>query len=272
MQLSIPAQIVKEHDYNRFLTGLFAAPDKRDDLYTLYAFNYEIAKTRETVSDTTLGLIRLTWWREAIDEIYEGTKIRQHEVVEPLAVIIKKYNLPKHYFETLIYAREFDLEDVLPADLKGLRNYAEFTSHPLFALCSIVLKGSANDDNLKPAGRSVALCGLLRAAPHNLQDRHCFFPRDLLEEAGLNEYMLYDGTGHDSLKSVVCDIVWSAEDDIKKVEYDRDLKPVMAQLTLAKQYLKSLKRCDYNVFEQRFHNTPPFSMLRLLTNVGLNRI
>lgn len=266
------ADIIKQNDYDRYITALFAPPEKRDDLYALYAFNYEIAKTRETVSDTTLGLIRLTWWREAIDEIYEGQKPRNHEVVLPLAEVIKKYNLPKNYFETLIYAREFDLEDVLPADLRGLKNYADYTTTPLLALSSIVIQNSADEDNLKHASQAIALTGLLRAAPYQLQQRHCIFPQDLLDEAGLDQYMLYDGKGHDSLKSVVCDIVWSAEDHLKKINYNSEIKPIMAQVTLAKQYLKSLKRCDYNVFDQRFHNAPPFSMLRLLTNVAVGRI
>lgn len=266
------AEIVKENDYDRYITALFAPPKKRADLFALYAFNYEIAKTRETVSDTTLGLIRLTWWREAIDEIYEGKKTRQHEVVIPLAETIRKYKLPKHYFETLIYAREFDLEDVLPADLRGLKNYAEFTTAPLLNLASIILVGSSDEENLKHAAQVIALTGLLRAAPYHFQQKTCFMPEDLLAEAGIDPYTLYDGKGQESLKSVVCDIVWSAEEDLKKVEYNPDLKPVMGQVTLAKQYLKSLKRCDFNVFEQRFHSVPPFSMLRLLTNVGFGRI
>ncbi len=264
--------IVKENDYDRYLTTLFAPPYKRDDLFALYAFNYEIAKTRETVSDTTLGLIRLTWWREAIDGIYAGKKPRQHEVVIPLAEVIQKYKLPKKSFETLIYAREFDLEDVLPADLRGLKNYADFTTAPMLSMVSKVLTGEADEDNLKHAAQAIALTGLLRAVPYHLQQRTCYLPQDLLSEAGLDEYMLYDGKGHDSLKSVTCDIVWSAEEDLRRVEYNANLKPIMGQVSLAKQYLKSLKRCDYNVFEQRFHNKPPLSMLRLLTNAGLGRI
>ena len=32
-----------------------------------------------------LGLIRLQWWREAIEEIRAGGKVRQHQVVNALA-------------------------------------------------------------------------------------------------------------------------------------------------------------------------------------------
>ena len=65
--LSPLARLVRRHDRDRFLTALFAPAERREDLLALYAFNYEIAKTREVVSEPVLGQIRLQWWRETID-------------------------------------------------------------------------------------------------------------------------------------------------------------------------------------------------------------
>ena len=41
------AALVRRHDPDRFLTALFAPPEKRDALLTLYAFNHELARARE---------------------------------------------------------------------------------------------------------------------------------------------------------------------------------------------------------------------------------
>ena len=127
MTLTYCGNIVRQQDSDRYLLSLFAPAKHRHALWALFAFNCEIAKTREVVSETTIGLIRLQWWRDAIAEIYEGKPVRQHEVVQPLAQAIKNYHLPRDLFDTLIYAREFDLEDVIPSNIAGLRTYCEKT-------------------------------------------------------------------------------------------------------------------------------------------------
>src|SRR3954452_15251843 len=85
------AESLRRHDRDRFLMTLFAPPERRAALVALYAFNFEIAKTREVVREPLLGQIRLQWWREVIDEIYRGTTVRKHEVVQPLAEAIGRF-------------------------------------------------------------------------------------------------------------------------------------------------------------------------------------
>src|SRR5215469_6490166 len=75
---SAVAAIVRRHDRDRFQTALFAPAARREALFALYAFNYEIARVRESVSQPTLGQMRLQWWREAIAAAFEGGGIRQH--------------------------------------------------------------------------------------------------------------------------------------------------------------------------------------------------
>ena len=80
------AELVRQQDSDRYLTALFAAAALRADLFALYAFNVEVARGREAVSEPMLGHIRLQWWRDAIAECFSGTP-RHHQVVEPLAAV-----------------------------------------------------------------------------------------------------------------------------------------------------------------------------------------
>src|SRR5216683_1585997 len=117
--LSPLARLVRQHDRDRFLTALFAPAARRDELLALYAFNYEIAKTREVVSEPVLGQIRLQWWRESLDAIYAGDPVRGHEVATPLAAAIRGRGLTRAHFDALIAAREFDLGGEAPESLAG---------------------------------------------------------------------------------------------------------------------------------------------------------
>src|SRR5689334_25333145 len=87
-RLSPVAALVRRHDRDRFQTVLFAPAARREALFALYAFNYEIARVRETVTEPMLGQIRLQWWRENIAAAFEGGAIRRHPVVEPLTATI----------------------------------------------------------------------------------------------------------------------------------------------------------------------------------------
>ena len=64
-------------DFDRYLSSLFApAAAAARSLNVLYAFNYEVAKTAETVSQPIAGQIRLQWWRDRIAELYRGVRGR----------------------------------------------------------------------------------------------------------------------------------------------------------------------------------------------------
>ena len=56
-RLSTLQNLVQRHDPDRYLLSLFAPARHRAALWALYAFNHEIAKTREVVTETTMGLI-----------------------------------------------------------------------------------------------------------------------------------------------------------------------------------------------------------------------
>ena len=109
-RLSPVAALVRRHDRDRFQTVLFAPAARREALFALYAFNYEIARVRERVTEPTLGRIRLEWWREAIAAAYEDGPVRHHVVVEALTDAIREHAPTREHFDRLIDARETDLD------------------------------------------------------------------------------------------------------------------------------------------------------------------
>src|SRR3954452_21516502 len=59
-------ELVRTGDKNRFLATLFAPQKYRRALYALYAFNLEVARTRELAREPMPGEIRLQWWRDVL--------------------------------------------------------------------------------------------------------------------------------------------------------------------------------------------------------------
>ena len=83
--LSYCAKQIRDFDNDRFLASLFADDAVREDLFALYAFNLEVARTRERVSEPMLGQIRLQWWRELIEAPPSGRALDSHELLPALA-------------------------------------------------------------------------------------------------------------------------------------------------------------------------------------------
>jgi phytoene synthase len=254
---------VRAQDPDRFLLSMFAPAESREALWALFAFNLEIAKTREVVTETQLGLIRLQWWREAVGRIYDGAKPPEHEILRGLAQAIKAHDLPQAEFETLMYAREFDLEDVQPANLEGLLNYADFTSTPLLKLALRISGGAPEMEPVQPVAVNYALAGIIRAVPFHAGQRRCLLPEDLMRAAGLNAGALYTpAAAEKTTRRALAQVIETVGIEIVKdvAPQSRFLKAVQG---LGCIYSSQVKRADYDVFHPRLQAPPAFKALRV---------
>src|SRR5262249_34745939 len=155
------------------------------------------------------GRMRLQWWRESLDAIYEGRPVRRHQVVEPLAAAIRTLGLSRMHFDLLIDTREADLADEPPASLAALEDYAAGTASPLVLLALEAL--GQRDDAAQAAGREIgiayALAGLLRAVSFHAQARRLYLPADLVAASGLDVHRdLFELKSTPPLRQVVATV------------------------------------------------------------------
>lgn len=259
---------VRARDPDRFLISLFAPADRREALWALLAFNHEIARTREVVSETTLGLIRLQWWRDEIGKVYGGGPVAAHEVLTPLAAAIREYGLKREDFETLLYAREFDLEDVPPETLAGMEKYADFTNAPLLRL-AVRIAGEEGDapEALSAIATAYGLTGLLRAVPYHARARRCLLPADLMARAGVGLESLYALKPAEGLPGVGRTVAERAQALLRTAGKPRS-RLLKAHAALAGQYLGRFRRAGYDPFGPLMAVPPPLRELRLFLAVN----
>lgn len=172
-------ELVRRHDPDRFLTALFAPPDKRDALLTLYAFNHELARAREVVSQPPLALIRLQWWREVI----EGAQ-RRHEVAEPLLAAIDKGELDRDDLSALIDAREIEAEPCIET-LSAWRDYLLGSAGGLAVAAARLLR-AAEPEVFRPLGAAYGAAGVLRSVTLMARAQRCLLPADVLASHALS--------------------------------------------------------------------------------------
>ncbi len=271
------AEMVRQRDYDRYLCGLFAPEESRIAVFALLAFNAEVARSREVVSEPILGHIRLQWWRDALDGIYEGHPLR-HQVVQPLAEAVARFDLPRGPFQALLEARVFDLQDEPPADFAALEHYAEATSAGLTRLTLHCL-GAAQPRALQ-AGRHIgiawALTGLLRAVPFHAAQRRLFLPLDRLQAAGLIVDDVFERRKPKALAVVVAGIAAEARRHLRqarslRVGIPRAALPALMPATLLDGYLARLARYRYDVYHPKTNLPPLARQLRLAWKASIRR-
>lgn len=132
-ELSAVGALAHEGDEARFLAALCAPADRRERLFALIAFNLELAKIPASVSEPMLGEIRLAWWREALEDLFERGAVRGHDVIAALAAAHRAAPLHRETLEVMISARAYALEPSRPDDREGLARFIAGTGGALMA-------------------------------------------------------------------------------------------------------------------------------------------
>ncbi|MEM8833166.1 MAG: squalene/phytoene synthase family protein [Pseudomonadota bacterium] len=253
--------IARTHDPDRFLLSLLCPNKHRPALWALIAFNYEVAKTAEVVTEPITGKIRLQWWRDAIEEIYADEQPRRHEVVEPLANVIKKYDLKKDDLLAMINVREFDLEYKPLADWESFEIYARKCNENFNKLALKILGQKEKDNTINSVSFYYGAMGLIRTIPHQLSRRHLIFPVDMLETENLSMQKILDFKKEKSLQPIVQSMLERLEGVRSVKTQSRFLK---AQQSMATLYHRRLIDVQGDVFDPKTHYPIPFLALRLL--------
>src|SRR5882672_5990315 len=255
-RLSPVAALVRRHDHDRFQTVLFAPAARREALFALYAFNYEIARVRESVTEPMLGQIRLQWWRETIGAAFESGPVRNHIVVEPLTASIRELALSRAHFERLIDARELDLAEDPPASLAALEEYAEASSARLVYLALEILgvRDAAAGEGGLHVGIAYSLAGLLRAMPFQARTRRRFIPADIAARTGLAEQDYGAMRGTPGLRAATAELAAAASRHLDTArahrgKIPRSALPALLPAFVAQRSLARLKRVGYDPFD-----------------------
>jgi phytoene synthase len=157
-------QLVRRVDPDRWLTSRFIADrGARADVLALYAFDHELARARRAASTQLLAEIRLTWWREVLEQIFAGEPVRRHPVADALADAVRRHNLPREPLEAMIDG-QIEALDETSLDQAAALSWADAVEGSVAFLAATVLDPSSPATAAAPAGRAWGLALLLRSS------------------------------------------------------------------------------------------------------------
>lgn len=259
--------IVSTHDHARYTISLFAKTfEMKQALWAIYAFNYEVAKTREIVSDTTLGLIRLTWWREALNMIYgkpteQKRNLDDHPILPELAAAITAFDLPFEQFDKILLGREFDLEDTQPQTLDGLLTYLDSTNAPLITLtaqiCGLKISSDIQQSDINSLARASGLAGLLHAIPYHAQHQIVMLPSALIAK---DDVLM---ANQQTLPAAIKQMQQSASNDLASIVNKLPRGPLRAIQKLTRLNINHITKAQHNPAHNKYGQNIAFLALKL---------
>jgi 15-cis-phytoene synthase len=248
------ADLVRGHDFVRYASTLFVPSDQRRALLAIYAFNVEISRVRQQVSQPLPGEVRLQWWTDMLAGAGQGG-VEGNPVAAELKLAIRSFGLPAERLSRLIDEHQFDLyNDPMPT-MAALEGYINDTSTALFSLAAGIAGWQSDDiEHLaRHAGLAQGIAQVIAALPLDAARRQLFVPLQLLQQHGSGMEEVFAGKETPKLRAALDQLIAEARGHLKTAFALLDNVPpearrVFLPLALVRRDLQRMSRADSDPF------------------------
>ncbi|KAL5022784.1 hypothetical protein ScPMuIL_001939 [Solemya velum] len=247
-------ETVRKFDYENFLSSLLYPESVRTTSFAVRAFNIELAQIRDVVSDKQRGLMRMQFWKDTLNQIYQGVPPKSPIAME-LHRVIQRHNLTKQWFTRLIEARAEHLDKDRFQKLSEVEEYADRSVSPVLYILleSLGIKNVHADHAASHIGRSQGLVTLLRSTPFHASQGRVYFPIELLVKHDVSEEDVLRRKQTKGLTDLVYDVACSANqhlDTARKLKKDVPKEAIIVFLNtvMCEWYLKKIQKVDFDPF------------------------
>ncbi|MBV8926186.1 MAG: squalene/phytoene synthase family protein [Bradyrhizobium sp.] len=248
------ADLVRSHDFGRYASTLFVPAEQRRALLALYAFNVEISRIRDQVSQPLPGEVRMRWWSDLLAGAGHGG-VEGNPVASELLAAIRTHGLPAEPMSRLIDEHQFDLyNDPMPT-LAALEGYVHETASALFALAaSILAPPSAEIEHLaRHAGFALGFVQVIASLPRDASRRQLFLPLQFLQAEGSSVEEVFSAAQTPKLRAALDRLLGEARAHLRTaeailVQVPARVRPVFLPLVLTRRDLERMSRADNDPF------------------------
>jgi phytoene/squalene synthetase len=206
--------LLKQHAYDAYLTGLFLDDHLRGAFYAIHAFGIELGLSQTNAHGNSLSaLVRLGFWNDALNEIFDGGSgnapssslsaafstagtATQTPVSKALAFAARHHGLERHWLQRAIDTREADVrrEERCWSTLDEAETFAEGVYSSLnYAAAELLVRGKEGglgveecahtDTALSHLGAAHGLMQMLLAVPAEIPNGgYLGLPRGLFQQ------------------------------------------------------------------------------------------
>lgn len=260
--------------YDDYLAALLGPRAGREDLIAVAALFGELARIPLTVSDATLGEIRLQWWRDALT----STARTGHPVADAAIALAPRLSVP--LIDAVSPALEAYAAELYPEPFHSNEAFLAYVSAPArsaFALRAAILR--AGDILTDPiVGEAAKTLGLIRACarlPSMLAIGRTPLSADVLQPETAGGASDLD-TNESAIRTAVSNLIKEAASAWTQLRprlrsAKPDLRSVLLPAALAGPYLHAIQSVDRDVLRDVDEPSPLERATRLWLAARLGR-
>ncbi len=264
---------------NLYFALIFLDRRRRDAFRDVYRFVRAADDVADRPGDAAARITELAAWRHQLQVIYaEPAGNAPRATLHPYAIrlqrVVRRYQLPRHHFETLLDGLERDVTQRRVPSWAALHDYCEAVAASLAQLCLQILGvgGEAEARYARDVGIALQLANILRDIEEDSWRDHIYLPQDELRAAGVSEDDVLCGRMSPGLSRVCAQLAERAARLIADAR--RDLSPTSRRRLLVPEIwadvyldlLASLERADFDVFTR-----PPYQHRRRKLALAVRR-
>jgi len=233
---------LRQSDYDSHLVRNFIPKSRQDAYDAIRAFNLELVRLPELVSNPTIGQMRVQFWRDAVNNTFAGRPPK-----EPIMILLHKVlselrdyppqgslNSIKFWLLRVISTREKYMDNRPFPTLEALEEYAENTySTLMYSILAAMPVQSMHIDHLAShVGKACGIVAVLRGVPvlaaptapvrspsggnvGSGREPTLLLPLDVMADAGVKEEEVYRlGPSADGFQDAIFTVATRANDHL----------------------------------------------------------
>ncbi|MEK9811713.1 MAG: presqualene diphosphate synthase HpnD [Bordetella sp.] len=248
---------------------LLSAP-RRLAMEALYAFCREVDDIADDIADPSLACIKLAWWQEEIQKLFneeesdEKRVVLQHPISLALQTPIQTYNLPFEDFKAVIDGVGMDLPHTAFHNLQQLNLYCDRVAGAVGRLSARIF-GPCSDQTLRYAsqlGLAFQYTNILRDIGEDARRERLYLPTEMLDTHGLTATSVFHLEDSPEMRRVFYDLHQLAEATYDKalaalpMKERKDQRPGLVMAAIYRDLLRSIASLNYDVLNQRVRLGP----------------
>lgn len=248
-----------------YYSFMFLSAEKREAITALYAFCREVDDIVDECSELQVAQVKLAWWRDEIEKLYQRTPI--HPVTKALLPHVTKFNLDQALFNEIIDGMEMDLNFNRYADFKQLQLYC-YRVASVVGLLSAQIFGLHNRKTLKYAhdlGMAFQLTNIIRDVGEDARRKRIYLPLDELAQFNVTEDDILKSRESANVKALMDFQIHRAESFYDKALSqlpDEDRKSQIVGLMMAAIYRTLLREIEADGAEKVLNSRIALGALR----------
>jgi NADH dehydrogenase [ubiquinone] 1 alpha subcomplex assembly factor 6 len=272
--LSIAIKELRNIDYDSYLSAIFTLRNNFEKIITVSLLQNQLKRIYYAVNDDMVGLVRLNWWKESLDDIFIKNKDNKNYLLS----MIFKYHDQINY-QTLsrsIKAFEKDFsEDKKFKNITELENYISLTEGSFYLLAMELVDGNNKDlleKSAKYFGEIFFYYDLLKRIKNENGAILRFFCSDFFNTIN-NAPKSWSQNPHEENLKVMINYVYfhilSAIEQLELIEQElpKSCYYLVLKKDLVKINLANLKKNNFDVFKTNFSSRGFATKMKFLLKV-----